>query len=172
MADPTDVAPVAAPDPFAQRKALMATALKEKVPLAVLDPTCQWTDSKDQAAVKALSNAGSPSDMTETGGALFQNAQGQYCYSIPVSGKAEHYQLRAQSTPEQKLVGIYHTHPGRGSDAEVFSPDDVNIANQLKMQSYIKALQSGAVKRYDPTPPRDVERQSAGTLVTPTNTAS
>lgn len=165
-----------ADDPTAQRATLMAAALKQKLPLAVLDPTCQWTDNKDQAAVTALTNASQVTDKAETGGAIYQNPQGQYCYSIPVGGKqAEHFQLRAQSTPEQRVVGVYHTHPGGGGDtAAQFSPDDVNMANQLKMQSYIKALQSGVVKRYDPAvdKPRGVDRPSAGTLVPQTNTAS
>lgn len=167
-----------APDPATQRATLMATALKQKLPLAVLDPTCQWTDNKDQAAITALTNAGQVSNTRETGGAIFQNQQGQYCYSIPVSGnspQAEHFQLRAQSTPEQKVVGVYHTHPGGGGDnAAQFSPDDVNVANQLKMQSYIQALKSGVVKRYDPATdkPRGADRPSAGQLVPPINTAS
>jgi hypothetical protein len=149
----------------------MAAALKEKIPLAVLDPTCQWTDSKDQAAVTALGNAAQASTSRETGGAIFQNAQGEYCYSIPVgANSANHFQLRAQSTPAQKVVGIYHTHPDVGSEGGSFSPDDVNVANQLKLPSYIRALKDGTVKRYEPgvTKTQSVGTfgsKSAGTLV-------
>lgn len=155
----------------------MAAALKQKIPLAVLDPTCQWTDSKDQAAVAALGGAAQASSR-ETGGAIFQNAQGQYCYSIPVGGaNSEHFQLRAQSTPEQKLAGIYHTHPANGFEDKSFSPDDVNMADQLKLTSYIKALKDGTVKRYDPGVTKTqssgtFDKKSAGTLVPQPTTAS
>lgn len=153
-------------DPFTQRRALMAAALKDKSPLAALDPTCQWTDSKDQAAVTALNKGGNTKDIREIAGAIYQNAQGQYCYSIPVQGKEEHFQFRAQTSPDQTMVGIYHTHPGRGDDAQIFSPDDVATANQLKMQSYIKALQSGVIKRYDPGISKvKPEHNSAGTYL-------
>jgi hypothetical protein len=185
MSDPTvetpaaDTTPAAgsppAVDPVAQRQALMAAALKQKVPLAVLDPTCQWTDSKDQAAVTGLNNATQVTQGREMGGAIFQNPQGQYCYSIPVGGTQDsHFHLRAQSTPEQQLVGIFHTHPAGSPENSTFSPDDVKVANQLKLTSYIKALQSGAVKRYDPgvTPTQSVgsglssfDKKSPGTLV-------
>lgn len=173
MADPVD--------PQAQRTALMASALKQKVPLAVLDPTCQWTDNKDQQAITGLSNASQVDHSRELGGAIFQNPQGQYCYSIPVGGtEAGHFQLRAQSTPALKLAGIYHTHPAGGGEDSSFSPDDVNMANQLKLTSYIKALKDGTVKRYDPgvTPTQaagsrlqSFARKSPGVLV-PQTTAS
>lgn len=133
------------------RQKLMAEALRQKVPLAVLDPTCKWTTDKDQTAVSALNNIAATN--REEGGAIFQNEKGEYCYSIPVgSGQAGKFTLRARSTPEQKLVGIYHTHPEGGLDGQDqnFSSDDVEMADQLKMASYIKALKDGTIKKYEP----------------------
>ncbi len=133
------------------RQRLIAESLREKVPLAVLDPTCKWTTSKDQAAVEALNRA--MAGTHEVGGAIFQNEKGEYCYSIPVgNARSRNFKLRAQSSPQQKLASIYHVHPPEGAEEEsqYFSPDDIRTANQLKMASYIKVLRDGAIKKYEP----------------------
>lgn len=133
------------------RQKLIAESLRQKVPLAVLDPTCKWTSSKDQAAVEALNRT--LAGIHEVGGAIFQNEKGEYCYSIPVGNERNRrFKLRAQSTPAQKLAGIYHTHPPEGAEeqSQYFSHDDINMAEQLKMASYIKVLRDGAVKKFEP----------------------
>jgi hypothetical protein len=152
-----------------QRVALMAAALRQKVPAAVLDPTCTWQPNMDEAANAGLNNAQKASDRYEEGGVIYQNKDGQYCYSIPVSTKdTNHFSFSAHNTPDQQIAGIYHTHPG--SDGGVFSADDVNMANQLKVPSYIKALRANVVKRLDPAAVQQALRHSStktsdGTLV-------
>ena len=160
--------------PDAQRAAMIAAALKQQVPTAALDPTCVWQPSKDQAAITGLNNAAQQGNKLENGGAIFQNGDGQYCYSIPVSSKqGEHIQFNVTPPTGTKLAAIYHTHPD-GLDSGSFSPDDVDTANKLKMTSYIKALKSGAIKRFDPgvTPTRSggigvARGSSVGTPVPP-----
>src|ERR1700730_18464389 len=134
MADPTD-------DLQAQRAALIAASLKQKVPTAVLDPTCVWQPDKDQAATQALANAAEQSKRYETAGAIFRDANGNYCYSIPVGGtQAGHFVFGVKPAPGQPMAALYHTHPAGGGEDDSFSPDDVRMANQLKLTSYIKAL--------------------------------
>lgn len=133
------------------RQQLIAAALKQKLPLAALDPTCKWTTSADESAVEALNRA--PGGITETGGALFENERGEFCYSIPVGGgKTTQFAFKVKPESGMKMVGLYHTHPKEGMEADSlnFSPDDVDMANKLKMTSYIKTLRDGAVKRYTP----------------------
>jgi hypothetical protein len=169
VADATDT-PVA-PDPDQQRAALVAAALRQKVPQAALDPTCTWQPSMDQAAVTGLSNAQQTSDRYETGGVIYKNSDGNYCYSIPVGNKdPNHFTFGAHSTPDQTIAGIYHTHPAGGGEGGTFSADDVNMASQLKVPSYIKALRANQVKRIDPAAVQQALRSSAthtsdGTLV-------
>lgn len=159
----------------AQRAALIAASLKQKMPAAMLDPTCVWTPDKDTAAQAALANAQQQNLSREVGGALFKNADGEYCYSIPVGGaQSDHIAFAVPKQDGITPAGIYHTHPLGGNEAQndQFSPDDVDMANRLKMTSYIKALTNGVVKRYDPgvTPTESVSRfdhtqKSAGTLI-------
>ena len=178
MSDPTE-----APDPQAQRAALIAASLKQKVPTAILDPTCVWQPSKDQAATQALANAAQQSQNYETAGAIFKNADGNYCYSIPVGGTSPgHFAFGVKTPPDQPMAAIYHTHPVGGSEGENedFSPGDVDMAKRLKMSSYIKALTSGVVKRFDPGVTSTTREgtglsavnKSHGTLVPQTNTTS
>lgn len=159
----------------AQRAALIAASLKQKTPAAILDPTCVWNPDKDAAAQTALANAQQQNLSREVGGALFKNADGQYCYSIPVGGvQSDHIVFAIPKQNGITPAGIYHTHPLGGNEAknDQFSPDDVDMANRLKMTSYIKALTNGVVKRYDPgvTPTEPISRfdhtqKSAGVLV-------
>lgn len=138
-------------DPVQQRSALIASALRQKTPEAVLDPTCAWQPSEDQAATTALNNASDVSTKKEVGGVLYKNDDGQYCYSIPVgNSNSYHFKLAAHSAPGQQMAGVYHTHPKGNGEDSTFSEDDVNMANQLKMASYIKALKNDEIRRLDP----------------------
>jgi hypothetical protein len=87
----------------------------------------------------------------ENAGFIVQNADGKFAYSSPVTqNNHDSFSLRAQIQQGHRLVGLYHTHPGTDSDASLFSPDDVNVANQLKVPSYIMTPEDGIVRRYTP----------------------
>lgn len=128
----------------------------------MLDGSCVWVPSKDAAALTALERL--PYDQREYSGAIYKNDKGEYCYSVPVPGSNDNFQFRTDKTGGMQFDGIYHTHPGR-DEPEKFSPNDVNVADQLNRTSYIRANETGEVKRYDPgispTSKDNVSRQLA-----------
>lgn len=138
-------------DPELERQKLIAQSLRQSVPAAVLDPTCQWVPSADAAALTALEKT--PATQNELGGVLYRNMDGLYCYSIPVGNRRTRtFEFTATPDKGMRIAGLYHTHPDdRGEDeVEYFSPEDVEMSNKLKMASYIKVLKDGVVKRYQP----------------------
>lgn len=115
----------------------------------MLDPTCTWTTNRDQIAVEALNRA--PTERFETGGAIYQNEKGEFCYSVPVGNKsAANIEFKVPAQEGLQLAAIYHTHPAKNDEATNFSPHDVNVAEKLKLASYIKILRDGAIKKYEP----------------------
>lgn len=108
--------------------------------------------SPDEAAIDALNKITEPT--YELGGVVYKDKDGFYSYSNPQgderSGKFKaEVRIPRSATP----TAIYHTHPGYGDaaePAESFSPDDVKTADQLKMLSYIRAMESGNIKKYEP----------------------
>jgi hypothetical protein len=167
---PPDPPAIEAPDPQARRMQLLATAVKQKLPLAVLDPTCQWTTDRDAQAVEALNKT--TDRKNETGGVVFKNDKGEFCYSIPVGGK-ESGHITFGINPQAGLTvdSLYHTHPTGGGNGDAFSPDDVQMAKQLKVASYIKNLGNNTIRRYEPgtssesTRGTNTQRTSLGTVV-------
>lgn len=128
-------------------------ALKAKVPVATLDPTCKWVSSKDQAAVDAF-NATPPGKL-EQSGAIYKNKEGEFCYSVPVPGKEKSFQFKTDQSGGLKFDGIYHTHPSSGHNdfgvsSDNFSPDDVAIANRMNRDSYIRVDRTGETKKFSP----------------------
>jgi hypothetical protein len=106
----------------------------------------------DEAAVDALSRI-KDTDY-ELGGVLFRDAKNFYSYSDPSgNAKTRQFEARVKIPPGQKLAGIYHTHPAQGMhdpEGERFSPNDVAIADAMKLVSYIKAIGSGNIRKYHP----------------------
>jgi len=46
------------------------------------------------------------------------------------------------------LSAIYHTHPGSDVNGQYFSPNDIAIAKQLAVPSYVQFLKDGSVRSY------------------------
>lgn len=139
----------------------MADAIHKAV--ATLDPTCTWSPDRDATALEAL-NRTPAMGKTEVGGVLYRNAEGNYCYSIPVGNQNDrHFHLQAQIPAGLTLDGLYHVHPG-AEQSSLFSADDVDMMHKLKVASYIKdSLTSGVVKRLDPS--YQGARPTLGTVV-------
>ena len=110
----------------------------------------EFFSSPDEAAINALNKIAEKK--YETGGILYSEGDKFYASEPQGQKKAGQFQAKVSIPAGAKLAGIYHTHPGRqdDSDAELFSTDDVDVANRMKMQSYIRALDSGNIRRYDP----------------------
>lgn len=111
----------------------------------MLDGSCTWVDSKDAAALAGLEKL--PYGEKEYAGAIYQRADGKFCYSVPVPGTRDNF-VFATDPASGKLAATYHSH--HGSHAEEFSPEDVATAEALKKTSYIRANESGNVSRYEP----------------------
>lgn len=131
--------------------------------------------SADDAAVDALNSIKDPS--REMGGVIYRSPDNYYRYTDPTGSKQrDHFEITVAFPKNAKGEAIYHSHPqfDKGdSMAEYFSGDDIKSAHDLKMLSYIKALQSGNIRKYedgksavDKLPNRH-ERVSYGQLLTP-----
>lgn len=105
--------------------------------------------SADQAAMAALRSI--QEKHVETGGAVLFNPQaGHYAYTQPV-GKNDtgHFSAAVQVPPGWQMAALFHTHPV-GARSTEFSPDDIDMARQLKVPSYILPLYDGKVRSFDP----------------------
>lgn len=108
--------------------------------------------SADDAAIHALNKVTEP--QYEMGGVIYQDNRGMYSFSDPAGDKRTgKFKVEASIPKSATPKAIYHTHPGYGDAAalaESFSDDDIKVANQLKMMSYIRAMDSGNIKKYEP----------------------
>jgi hypothetical protein len=137
-------------DPTARRAQLIAEALKQRIPLAAYDPTAIPAQTLD-AAARALIAGFPNTPNVEQSGLIYQNKDGSYGYSIPVTqNESKGFALRAAADPDHKFVAIVHTHPTDDPASQVFSPNDVTVANQLKVPSYIQFLADGSIRKYIP----------------------
>ncbi len=124
--------------------------MADEVPIAGQDPDANWDPSLDTSAIYALRRL-DPKSATESAGVIYQNADGKYAGSIPVSQNLrDAFALRAQIPKGFKMAGIYHTHPSDDQDSQYFSPKDVQIAEQLKIPSYVLFQHDGSIRSYTP----------------------
>jgi len=110
----------------------------------------EFFSSSDEAAISALNKISDK--QYETGGIIFSEGDKFFASEPQGQKKAGQFQARVTIPAAAKLAGIYHSHPGRqdDSDAELFSTDDIDVANRMKMLSFIKALDSGNIRKYEP----------------------
>jgi hypothetical protein len=106
-------------------------------------------DSVESAATAGLRSINDRS--TEFGGGVLYNPQTKkYAYTVPTGdGNGEHFSARIQVPQGYQLQGLFHSHP-TGADSTAFSNDDINMANQLKMPSYILPYADNKIRRFDP----------------------
>lgn len=120
-------------------------------PRISLDPNSPVFDSADEAANAMAGTFGSTKKVNERAGVLLKDGDGKYRYSTTVDGSNDQFALAAQIPQGMTFAGIVHSHPGTDQRGSVFSPDDVNTANQLKVPSYVRfAGADGAVRKYVP----------------------
>lgn len=128
----------------------------------LIDPKSPKYDSLDEAA-QAFA-ALFPNGASETAGMLFKDADGKYVYSTTTPGSADHFELRAAFPQGVSLGAIVHSHPGKDSYGQVFSPDDLKMADQLKLPSYVRFLDANDTRVYRPGVTPTEKMQLAGTL--------
>lgn len=99
-------------------------------------------DTEQLAAEAGLATAVEQSQVLEqAGGIAFFD--GKYFPTNAVSNNdPEHFAIRIQF--KGKLTGIFHTHPN-GTSSDSFSKDDKNVAEKMKVHSYIKSVPTNGV---------------------------
>lgn len=138
-------------DPELLRQQLIAATLKDSKPMAALDPTGTGYDDLDSAAHGFAGRLGDRNKNLESAGVLFTGKDGKYKYSIPTTQhQRDGFALRMQQTDDSKLGGIFHTHPGTDADGQVFSPNDIRVADKLKVPSYVMFEKTGQIRKYVP----------------------
>ena len=87
----------------------------------------------------------------EQSAACILRPDGTYGYSTisPQQGETN-FQMRVALPKDHKLACIVHSHPGNDQDGQYFSPDDINVANQLKVPSFIRFNRDDTIRRFTP----------------------
>jgi hypothetical protein len=118
-------------------------------------------DSMEAAVQAALQEAVHVTkDRKEVGGVIFER-DGKFFYSPPANeakrgrgvtdSRKGQFRVKVQVPKGAKVRGVYHNHPSHSgrSSGPVFSPDDVNMSNQLGVPSYITF--GGEMRVFDPS---------------------
>lgn len=119
-------------------------------------------ESAEAAAVAALGALRSGDKHVERGGGILYNAQTQkYAFTQPVGQLDDAHFSASIAVPQGwQLKSIYHSHP-EGPQSTIFSGDDVAMAQQLKIPSYILAHYDNKIRVFDPA--TSAVTRSAGT---------
>ena len=124
--------------------------MPNQFPIVGPHPQSPAFDSLDQAAHE-VSGGFDKKSKTEQSAALFRRADGKYLYSAPVTNSDhDNFGMRVQLPQGVTLAGVVHSHLGQDDLGQYFSPNDLNIANQLKVPSYIRFMRDDSVRRYTP----------------------
>jgi len=90
-------------------------------------------------------------DGIEHAGVIYKRPDGKFCGSTPVTQHLrDDFALQARMKKGDSLAGIYHVHPGTDDAGQVFSPHDIEVANQLKVPSYVFFQKDNSVRKYVP----------------------
>ncbi len=100
-------------------------------------------------AVRAALNTASEHYRNEYGGIVYK-LNDRYYYTFPVTlEESSEVRFKVEILRAAKLVALYHTHPP-GALSDLFSQCDIEIADQLKVPSYILVLDNGQIKSFLP----------------------
>lgn len=119
-----------------------------EAPSPTIDPQ-DYPDAQ-HAAVAALYALNTKRAADEQAGVVLLSPDGKYYDTSPVSAQEDHFALRLKLEKGWSIAGIFHTHPGDDDRAGYFSPGDLEIANRLKVPSYIKFAKDGSIRSYTP----------------------
>jgi hypothetical protein len=103
-------------------------------------------DSLDEAAHSFLSPF--LQHPQEHAGVILRNPQGKYELSTSAPGDHDNFSIAAQIPKGYSLAAILHNHPGDDDMGNVFSPNDLAVAKQLKVPSYVGFSKDGSIRRY------------------------
>jgi hypothetical protein len=114
----------------------------------LIDPKSPAYDTTHDAA-RAIGDTFSD-NTGEQAAAIIKGADGKYRYTTDIGGSQDHFDMRVGLHKGETLAGIMHSHPGTDSNANVFSPDDIGMANQLKVPSYVKFDNQNQIRMFVP----------------------
>jgi hypothetical protein len=120
------------------------------LPISLPDPSLPCYATLVEAAHSALGAAillGR--DSVEAGGALYRHGP-LYCFTAPVTqGLPGAVDYRVGLVAPDRMVALYHTHPGSRGALEL-SPSDEALARRLKLTMYVGAVEARVVVTYCP----------------------
>lgn len=91
-----------------------------------------------------------PEHHKEWAGVVIQHVDGSLSITAPAVSNEFNFRLHVSLQPGDRITVVYHTHPGYQSEAQVFSTDDIDVANKLHVVSYILFEKTGQIRRYVP----------------------
>lgn len=118
-------------------------------PLASIPKGATGAGSIAAAAQAALTGIDHPNG-NEQAGVILKGPDGKFYPTAPVSNGQDQFSLRLELQHGWSIAGIYHNHPGDNEGAQYFSPDDIRVANQFKVPSYILFAKDKAIRSYTP----------------------
>ncbi len=121
------------------------------VPVPVtLDPASKSFRNAD-AAADAVSKDFAKQKDDEQAAVIFQGPDGLYRHST-VAPQHDHdnFSLVTRVPQGHKLAGLVHSHPGTDAYGLVFSPKDLDVADRLKVPSFIRFNDDNAIRKYTP----------------------
>jgi hypothetical protein len=124
--------------------------MPKQFPIVSPSPQSLKLDTLDLAA-NEVSKDFKKQPNIEQSAALFKGPDGKYTYSQAVTNdEHDNFGMRVQIPQGSTLAGIIHSHPGNDELAHYFSPNDISVANQLKVPSYIRFAKDDSIRRYTP----------------------
>lgn len=116
----------------------------------VSEIVARYPELRDAVRIAMMKALRAGSDDKEWGGAIFQRGNEFYASDPQSSGGKYGIGVHAKrDQPDDILSAIYHTHP-KGKYSERFSPDDVRVAQSMKVPSFVGVAQNGNVIAFDP----------------------
>lgn len=120
-----------------------------KPPSSKLADAYQTYPTADAAAAAALRGV-TVKNFESGGGVLYNKEQNVYAATQPVGqADGEHFAASVSVPKGWQLHSTYHTHPS-GPRSTQFSDDDISTAQQLKVPSYVLALDDNKIRVFDP----------------------
>lgn len=105
--------------------------------------------SMDEAAVGALRLAASKSMTLEYGGCLVTDGEVFYYTNPETSGSSDEFAVACMIPKSLRLAAIYHTHP-LGTPIHGISPNDLRVAKNLDIPSFVASLDLNNVVKFVP----------------------
>jgi hypothetical protein len=122
--------------------------MPKPLPAVTLDPQSPVFKTRD-AAANAVS-IDFPKYPNEQAAVVIKRPDGTFGYSTKTSQDAEGFALRALLPKGYSLAATVHSHPGDDARAGVFSPDDLQSAQQLGVPAFVRFSKDNSIRQYIP----------------------